>query len=304
MDSRTDGQRRPLVFVTGVRGFTGRHLKLELLEHGYSVVGAIIGAPPGPDDVAMDLADPASVRAAVRQLRPDYVIHLAAISFVLHQPEIDFYRVNVLGTLHLVDALAELPDPPKKTLIASSANVYGNAARSPIDEDTPPAPVNHYAASKLAMEHLVRARFERLPMVITRPFNYTGVGQGEQFLVPKVVSHFRRRAAVLELGNLDIARDFSDVRTVVRAYRKLLEAPAASEILNVASGVATSLRELLDMLVAQSGHQIEVRVNPRFVRASEVRFLVGDARRLQAHVGALDSIPMVETLRWMLERCV
>jgi nucleoside-diphosphate-sugar epimerase len=298
--SPTKSAGRPVVLITGGRGFTGRHLKRELVEHGYSVIGSIIGGAPDVDEIVMDLTDPVSVRAAVQRLQPDYVVHLAAISFVQHQPEIDFYRVNVLGTLQLIDALAELPRPPRKTLIASSANVYGNSTGSSLDEDTVPAPVNHYAVSKLAMEHLVRTRFERLPMVITRPFNYTGAGQGDLFVVPKIVSHFRRCAPVVELGNLDVARDFSDVRSIVSAYRLLLDSQAASEVLNLASGVATSLRDVIDHLTALSGHRIEVRVNPAFVRALEVRSLVGDPRRLQARVGAVRAIPLAETLRWML----
>ncbi|HPU50517.1 MAG TPA: GDP-mannose 4,6-dehydratase [Burkholderiaceae bacterium] len=302
MDSPTEAPAKPVVLVTGARGFTGRHLKRELLAHGYSVVGTIIEGAPDVDEVVMDLGDPASVRAVVQRTQPDYVVHLAAISHVQHQPELDFYRVNVLGTLHLVDALAELPRPPRKTLIASSANVYGNSTRSPLDEDALPAPVNHYAVSKLAMEHLVRTRFERLPIIVTRPFNYTGVGQGEQFVVPKIVAHFRRRASVVELGNLDVARDFSDVRSVVGAYRRLLESTAVSEVLNLASGIGTSLRDVIDHLTVLAAHEIEVRVNPAFVRASEVRTLVGDASRLQARIGAVQAIPLVETLRWMLSQ--
>lgn len=302
MDSPTEAPAKPVVLVTGAHGFTGRHLKRELLAHGYSVVGTIIGGTPDADEVVMDLGDPASVRAVVQRTQPDYVVHLAAISHVQHQPELDFYRVNVLGTLHLVDALAELPRPPRKTLIASSANVYGNSTRSPLDEDALPAPVNHYAVSKLAMEHLVRTRFERLPIIVTRPFNYTGVGQGEQFVVPKIVAHFRRRASVVELGNLDVARDFSDVRSVVGAYRRLLESTAVSEVLNLASGIGTSLRDVIDHLTVLAAHEIEVRVNPAFVRASEVRTLVGDASRLQARIGAVQAIPLVETLRWMLSQ--
>jgi nucleoside-diphosphate-sugar epimerase len=112
----------------------------------------------------------------------------------------------------------------------------------------------------------------------------------------------RRRAPVIELGNLDVARDFSDVRTVVQYYRRLLEAPrAVGKTFNVCSGRAYTLQSVLDWVRAISGHDFEVRVNPAFVRASEVKQLVGNPARLQAEVGAVADIPLEETLRWMIE---
>jgi nucleoside-diphosphate-sugar epimerase len=141
---------------------------------------------------------------------------------------------------------------------------------------------------------------DKLPLVITRPFNYTGVGQTESFLLPKIVAHFRRRAEMIELGNLDVWRDFSDVRTVAQIYRRLIESCPAGQAVNVCSGKAYSLREVLAMCEEITGHHIEVRVNPAFVRASEVRTLCGDASRLHALIGDLESPPLADTFRWML----
>jgi nucleoside-diphosphate-sugar epimerase len=142
---------------------------------------------------------------------------------------------------------------PKRVLIASSANVYGNVAGI-LGESQPAAPVNHYAVSKLAMEHMVHTWFDRLPIVITRPFNYTGIGQSQQFLVPKIVDHFVRRAAMIELGNLDVERDFSDVRFVARAYRGLLEYDCAGQTVNICSGRPYTLRWILQMMQTISGY--------------------------------------------------
>jgi nucleoside-diphosphate-sugar epimerase len=179
--------------------------------------------------------------------------------------------------------------------------VYGNATAGVIAESQPPQPVNHYAASKLAMEHLVRTWSDRLPIVISRPFNYTGVGQQPNFLVPKIVSHFVSRAPVIELGNLDVERDFSDVRMVAHAYHGLLENDCAGETVNVCSGRPYSLRSIIDMMQEIAGYEIEVRVNPAFVRQSEVKTLVGSPDKLRAIVSDLNPVPLQQTLQWMYD---
>jgi nucleoside-diphosphate-sugar epimerase len=134
-----------------------------------------------------------------------------------------------------------------------------------------------------------------------RPFNYTGVGQSEDFLLPKIVAHFQRLAPSIELGNLDVWRDFSDVRAVAQAYRRLIEERPRGEILNVSSGITHSLREVLSMAEEITGHHMEVRVNPAFVRANEVRSLCGDATRLKSLIGTWDTPPLTDTLQWMLK---
>jgi GDP-6-deoxy-D-talose 4-dehydrogenase len=232
-------------------------------------------------------------------VRPDYLIHLAAISFVQHADAEAFYRVNVIGTLNLLQAMVDAKLSPRRVLIASSANIYGNAKAEVITEEQPPQPVNHYAASKLAMEYMVRTWCDRLPIVITRPFNYTGVGQEPHFLIPKIVSHFVRRAPIIELGNLDVEREFSDVRMVASAYRRLIEDAPAGEIFNICSGVAYSLAEVLAMMAKIAGYTIEVTVNPAFARPNEVKRLVGSPKKLHDLVGHIETIPLHETLDWM-----
>jgi nucleoside-diphosphate-sugar epimerase len=293
-------QKRAL--ITGLNGFTGRYLAHELGLAGYRVFGtAHVNEQVEQDMVAVDLCNREELRRVVAEVRPDVVAHLAAISFVAHGDVEAIYRTNVVGTRNLLEALAGLEKRPSAVLLASSANIYGNAAVEIIDELVPPSPSNDYAVSKLAMEFLARLYFDRLPIILARPFNYTGVGQARNFLLPKIVDHFCRHASVIELGNLDVARDFSDVRMVAKVYRRLLETPEAlGGVFNVCSGRAYSLRDVLAMAASLSGHSLEVKVNPAFVRANDVRVLRGSRAKLESVIGPVDDIGLEETLRWML----
>ena len=154
------------------------------------------------------------------------------------------------------------------------------------------------------MEYLAKLYADRLPMIICRPFNYTGVGQAESFLLPKIVAHVRNGATEIELGNLDVARDFSDVRDVSAVYAHLIDTKAAIGCtLNVCSGRAYTLREVLGLVEDLSGRRLGVRVNPEFVRRNEVKVLLGDPSRLNAMLPAIrGKISLRDTLRWMIER--
>ena len=299
------GEKR--VLITGVEGFTGRYLAPLLANSGYAVHGLAQQAPaepiPGVSCVhPADLADAASVAEVVRTTAPDRVVHLAGISNVAADDAALVYMVNLVGTRHLLQALAALPSGPQAVLLASSANVYGNATGGVLDESTPPAPANDYAVSKLAMEYVAGLYRQRLPLIICRPFNYTGVGQSDAFLLPKIVSHVRSAAASIELGNLDVARDFSDVRDVSATYARLLETPAAiGQTLNVCSGKAYSLKDVLGLVEQISGRRLEVKVNPAFIRQNEVKLLLGSCARLHTLLPrSKDRIPLIDTLRWMI----
>lgn len=292
---------RGRVLLTGANGFTGKYVRAELTDAGYEVINAVVGAAQGGHEVTLDITSRDNCCRVMESVHPDYLVHLAAISFVAHADAEALYRVNVIGTLNLLEAMAEAKLSPRRVLVASSANVYGNATSGVISESQPPQPVNHYATSKLAMEYMVRTWSDRLPVVITRPFNYTGVGQEPHFLVPKIVSHFVQGAPVIELGNLDVERDFSDVRMVAAAYHGLLEHDCTGDIVNVCSGEPYSLRSILSMMQEIAGYEIEVRVNPAFVRQSEVKTLIGSPQKLRSIVGDLKAIPLSDTLRWMYE---
>lgn len=288
--------------ITGIKGFTGQYVAAELERHGWDVWGT---GSHDAEDVQYrraDLMDARALQEVVQEVQPDAVVHLAAIAFVGHGDPEAFYRVNVIGTRNLLSALASCPKKPRCTLLASSANVYGNSTEGTLHESTVLNPANDYAVSKLAMEYMAKLWADSLPIVITRPFNYTGVGQSESFLLPKIVSHFRRNADVIQLGNLDVWRDFSDVRSVAHAYRHLLETAPSGEIVNVCSEQAYSLREVIAMAERITGHKISVEVNPQFVRKNEIKTLSGDASKLRSLIGEWQPRPLEETLRWMLEQ--
>lgn len=295
------------VLITGATGFTGRHLAPLLAAAGYEVHGTVHGAQGNPvPGIAklhsVDLADFGSLAAAIADVSPDKVVHLAAIAFVAHSDVGEMYRTNVLGTRNLLHALAGQEKKPRSVLLASSANVYGNAREGVLDEDTPAAPVNDYGITKAAGELVASAYRDRLPIIVARPFNYTGRGQSPDFLIPKIVSHVLEGAEEIELGNLDVERDFSDVRGVVDAYARLLEAKGAvGGTFNICSGRAVSLRKVIDLVRAISGRNLDVRVNPAFVRPDEVKRLWGSPAKLEQTIGPLAMPPLEETLHWMLE---
>ena len=292
--------------VTGASGFTGLYLTNLLAERGHDVHGVVHHeADEMLADTAFvhvaDLADRKAILRVVEKVRPHFVVHLAAIAFVGHDDIDEMYRANVVGTRQLLDVLAGLDTVPRSIILASSANVYGNARGEVLDEATPPAPANDYGVSKIASEYVARLYADRLPLITVRPFNYTGRGQSENFLIPKIVAHVRRRARSIEIGNLDVARDFSDVRTVVDAYARLLDSPdAIGGTFNICSGRAVTLGEILDLVVSVNGYRPEVRVNPALVRSDEVKSLSGSSAKLEAVIGKLNRIDLTDTLRWML----
>jgi nucleoside-diphosphate-sugar epimerase len=296
------------ILITGVDGFTGRYLAPQLAAAGHEVHGLMnrklaAGTPalPGVHHLHVcDLLDRDGLARAVLDARPDKVAHLAAIAFVAHEDVEAIYRTNVIGTRYLLSALADDRLAVSAALLASSANIYGNSTEGMLDESVAPAPANDYAVSKLAMEYVARTWAHRLPITIVRPFNYIGVGQSESFLLPKIVAHFKRRAPVLELGNLNVERDFSDVRTVADCYRRLLDANVAGGVFNVCSGCGHKLNDVLRMAIDITGHNPQIVVNPAFVRANEVRRLVGDKSALEAAIGPVSGPRLAETLRWML----
>lgn len=279
------------ILITGMQGFTGKYLKNTLEAHGHTVFG-----------LKCDLTDANAIAAEISNLQPEVVVHLASISNVAHGSANAIYQVNIIGTRNLLYALDKHAKQLRSVLLASSANIYGNSSQSILSETALPAPANDYSVSKYAMEQMAHLWSDRLPLFIVRPFNYTGIGQDERFLIPKIVAHFQQRKPIIELGNLDVWREFGDVRVVVDVYRKLLELAPRGETINVCTGRAYSLKEVISMCEKISGHTIEIKVNSQFVRPNEVRILKGDNSFLKKLVRDFKIYDLEETLRWMLSK--
>lgn len=280
------------ILLTGADGFTGRHFTKLAEQKGDIVVS-----------LKSDLTDFQNLHAELENIQFEYVVHLAAISAVTHPNQQELYEVNLFGTLNLLSALsANTSFQPKNILIASSANVYGNCVNSPIEETTCPNPLNHYAMSKLAMEKMSAAQFAHMPILVARPFNYTGLGHDDRFVVPKIVDHFVKRSPIIELGNMEIEREFNDVRTVCQIYLALLEFGVPGEVYNICSGRTYSLGTVLASLTEITGHNIKPYVNPDFVRANEIHSLSGSPKKLEACIGPIQHTSLENTLEWMLNR--
>jgi GDP-4-dehydro-6-deoxy-D-mannose reductase len=296
------------VLVTGANGFVGRWLTVELANEGHDVVAA-------PPHAALDITQAGPVREWVAGERPDAIVHLAAVSFgpdARRDPEGTF-SVNVLGTAVVLDAARRVPHPPI-VLVTGSSEVYGSPDSSdlPLTEAAPTVPSSVYGLSKLAQEGvaLAVARAAGVPIIVTRAFNHTGPGQRPDFVVPtlarRVVALKRGIEPIIRVGNVDVRRDFLDVRDVVRAYRLLIEEGAAGRlggeglVVNVASGRSVAIRSIIQRLCSMAGCQPRISIDESLVRADDPPDIRGDASLLGRLIVWAPRIPLDQTLADLL----
>lgn len=288
------------VLITGIDSFTGKHLASYLLDANYDVYGTSYSEEL-EKKYRCDITKKDEIKRVLDLVKPDFIIHLSGISFAAHGNSEDFYKVNTIGALNILDASLELELNPSKIILASSATVYGNQGLEILDESLCPTPANHYGASKYAMETLAKNYFNKLNIIITRPFNYTGVGQAEYFLIPKIVSHFKEKKTTIELGNLNVSREFNDVSFVCEVYKRLLETTHNSQVLNIATNRGIKLLDVIDMMQKIAGYKINVEVNPAFVRKDDIKTLTGSPKKLFELIGEVPQKDFNNTLREMFE---
>ncbi|HEY3091646.1 MAG TPA: GDP-mannose 4,6-dehydratase [Vicinamibacterales bacterium] len=299
--------RRPIL-VTGAAGFAGSHV-VEALAGRHHTIGWTHRSEP-PREVTrlaewepVDLLEAAEVRGAIARIRPAAVIHCAGAPNVAHSWH-DTLRplsVNVLATHHLFDALRRA-GAPCRVIVPGSATVYA-VSPSPLTEESPVAPSNPYAVSKLAQEQLSlrAAREDGVEVIVTRSFNHTGPRQSAAFAAPNMARQIAQIEAglaepLIRVGNLDAQRDFTDVRDMARAYVSLVEKGTPSTVYNVCSGVPRVMRSVLDALVARARVAVRVETDPALMRPSDAPILVGDSTRLRQATGWSPDIAFDQTL--------
>jgi len=278
------------IWLLGATGFTGKYLFPALQAAGYKVITERV-----------DITSSTAVEEIMLKIQPDYIINLAGISFIPDGACANIYAINTFGPQNILDACLKLKKAPKKIILASSALVYGEQKQEVIDENCTVNPINHYGCSKWAMEQIAKNYQNKLNIIITRPFNYTGIGQDNKFLIPKIVEHFKQKKSVISLGNIDIWRDFSDVLWVAEAYVQLLKSPNRKAPINICSGSLTSIREIITILEKLTNHTLKIETNPKFVRQSDIKSQKGNNQQLYSLIPILEKpIKLEKTLQWML----
>ncbi len=294
--------------ITGIDGFVGQYLKRTLEDFGWQVFGMTHSdkGKPRENIFSGDILNADLVDEVVTSTSPEAVFHLAGFSSVKKSFDdpIVVQNVNVGGTENLLNAI-QRSVPLAKTLIVSSAEVYGGTHDLPIQESEGLLGSSPYALSRIAQELLVK-KYPQLAIVIARSFNHTGVGQTDTFVLPGfckqiVLMEKGRQDPILSVGNLEVIRDFSDVRDVVKAYLLLIEKGKVGEIYNVGSGHGYKLVDLLEYILSQTATHVDVRIDSDKVRPTDTPILIANIAKIRQATNWLPHYSIQQTLGSMLD---
>lgn len=313
--AREKNLKEKKVLITGATGFVGQHLLKFLEKEGFTVFGTSFPENPEPwqkNIVYLDLRQEKEVYELIRRFKPEWIFHLAAISKVAQSwaNRREVMETNVMGYFHLLEA-CRLFQPQARLLFISSSDVYGqresHGAPEFLSENEPLNIINPYAFTKACGEWLSQfyVNCEGLQIIIARSFPHTGPGQSSDF----VCSDWARQIAHIELGliepeirvgNVNLERDYTDVRDVVRAYFFLMIKGKSGEIYNVCSGRAVRLREILHILLSQTSFKVKIVVDEKRLRPLDIVRLVGDNKKIKAETGWAPQISLERTLADLL----
>ena len=291
-------------FITGVSGFAGRHLAEHLVAEGWSVAGTVRHRSADVPTVAehrLEIDDANGIRAVMAEFQPEVVYHLAAVVDTVTTPDVlALYRANVMGTAAVFEAVGSVSSV-RRVLVASSAFAYGRTPPDlqPVQETAALEPLTAYGASKVASEAIALQwrRATGVDVVVTRAFQHTGPGHVGNYALADWAEQLASGAHEIRVGNLDVARDYLDVRDVAAAYHCLAETGQAGGIYNVGSGVPVTMASLLEGLVEAFGGHARVEVDPTRLRAADQPVFYADIRRLVADTTWERRFMLQETLQ-------
>lgn len=303
------------IFITGATGFVGQHLINFLKSSEYKILGTSFPDKPKLEDesidvIYLDIRSEEAIHEAIKRAKPDWICHLAAVSKVKYSWEKrrETMETNVLGTFFLFEAVRKYA-PMSRVLFVSSSDVYGTSSEEEaLNEEDTFHITSPYAITKASGEVLSRfyMEIEKLDVVVTRPFPHTGPGQSNDFVCSDWAYQIARiekgiDEPVLRVGNIELQRDFLDVRDVVRAYFLLMKEGRKGEVYNVCSGKAIALKEILNILLSYSSKKIKVEVDPQKKRKADISCLLGDNSKIKKETSWKPEIPLRETLHDLLE---
>lgn len=301
------------VFITGGEGFVGNHLINYLLnETNYEIISTYFMESTFNEKnnrvqfVKLDIRKKEDVENLLIIQKPDYIYHLAGISFVpasFTNPLLT-HETNFLGTFNLYEAIRKI-NLNTSILFVSTSEVYGQVDDNSINEEKILKPQNPYSVSKASAELLSYQYYKNygLKIKIARPFNHIGIGQSENFVIPnfaKQIADINKsdKKQIIEVGNLDAIRDFTDVKDIIRGYKYLVESDYNGEIFNLCQGKGYSIKEILDILLSFSDEKIEVKFDEKRMRPSDNPNIIGNNKKIEK---ALDWKPIIDIRTTLLE---
>lgn len=305
-----DGKK---VLIFGCGGFVGKYLTDEFASNGYEVTGSDIRLPDWADDsfISCDLLNAEDVKNVIAKVMPDIIVNLAAISSVgqsWKMPQLTI-SVNVVGSLNILQAVKEccVDGKTPKVMFIGSSEEYAPAS-APVSETSPLDSNSPYGISKMTQESFAAlyGREFGIDVYLVRAFNHTGVGQADNFVLPswcKQAAEIDRsgRPGVMNVGNLKVRRDFSDVRDIVRAYRLIVEKGEPGKAYNVGSGVAHSLEDMLKTITSLSAQKITINVDPARIRPTDTPVICCDNTLIKQELGWAPEHDIYDTLKEMFE---
>jgi len=283
------------ILLTGSKGFTGKFLE------------SILTSKHDVHPLESNLLDIESLNRELDRIKPSVIFHLAGVAVTHDTPSGLLYDVNTIGVHNLLQSVINTSNLQTKVFLVSTASVYSTHEPDVIFTESSDISLgSHYATSKYCAELIARQYASMLDITILRPFNYTGVGQTDNFIIPKLVNAYKNNIDSIKVGNLNVVREFNDVRWIAEVYYELICHRAQDiPLINISSGVGVELFSAIEFLSNYSQHKVELVVDSSFTRENDPISVVGDNSYLRSIIGekATSRYDFLDTLKWMYNEC-